>query len=728
MEAINPVSDDIITFPDSNTNPEQIDNEAPVAIIPNQPPTAQAGDDLQVTEGELVILDGTTSSDPEGGELQYHWQQSAGTTVELDDTTTAQCSFDAPEISQPEQLRFLLVVIDAKSATSSDEVVIQVVPLVSEDQDGVDTEIVEGPDPVQPPDILNSNDNQSNGPPTNDNSAPMTGGGTTPPASGGGSIPAAGGGQQPPQPECTLAADCDDGVFCNGVEDCVDVRCVAGELPCPAEESCEEADEQCVAPDSSLSVTQYGITWTFDQPYQVGQFVNGDWWVIPNHTVEAVLVVSVSPAPAGAGTERRNGSMINPLPGGSNYQAFDGRGYGYNESLGVNYPVNLLPESSLVSTISLVTAAGDASKIQTAAVLTCLAAAPAAESFRPAYTGSIKSLYSAAGLRMDLLPELDPVPSTPSIATVLPHFRGVWLDHCSSWSGKTMFPVDHMSGYGREIVVDVSTAAGLLMLNSSVVGDKSELTIGVVQNGIDHFGILQNGGAWYADGGHMSGRKFPILFAGLMLNDASMLAIGSNYTPDHFGEDGQTWYVGVNDIGRVLNCMSSGTAQAGNPTSITLAANGHTSESYVKGNWIYLTAGPGTGEMRWVNNYNTTTKVATVIIPWTVAPTAATQYQLLGYQNEQNGLAEWGIRHWTIPQMDNPSWYASYRQCCTALAWNGELLAARALGLMPAWNHPAVFDYMDRYMEETAADGLYPGWRSWTVFLEEMWDTYRADY
>src|SRR5258708_1896902 len=28
------------------------------------------------------------------------------------------------------------------------------------------------------------------------------------------------------------------------------------------------------------SVSQYGITWTFDQPARVGQFINGDWYVV----------------------------------------------------------------------------------------------------------------------------------------------------------------------------------------------------------------------------------------------------------------------------------------------------------------------------------------------------------------------------------------------------------------------------------------------------------------
>ncbi|MBX3464889.1 MAG: hypothetical protein KF830_17105, partial [Planctomycetes bacterium] len=40
----------------------------------------------------------------------------------------------------------------------------------------------------------------------------------------------------------------------------------------------------------SSSITQWGITWTFDHDYQVGQFCNGDWWV-----VGPVTVVSITP-------------------------------------------------------------------------------------------------------------------------------------------------------------------------------------------------------------------------------------------------------------------------------------------------------------------------------------------------------------------------------------------------------------------------------------------------
>lgn len=35
------------------------------------------------------------------------------------------------------------------------------------------------------------------------------------------------------------------------------------------------------------TISQYGITWIFDQDYEYGQFANGDYWVVgPAHLVE----------------------------------------------------------------------------------------------------------------------------------------------------------------------------------------------------------------------------------------------------------------------------------------------------------------------------------------------------------------------------------------------------------------------------------------------------------
>ena len=49
----------------------------------------------------------------------------------------------------------------------------------------------------------------------------------------------------PPPPQCTTDADCDDGLFCNGVETCVDGVCQNGESPCDSGQTCRE-DVKCI--------------------------------------------------------------------------------------------------------------------------------------------------------------------------------------------------------------------------------------------------------------------------------------------------------------------------------------------------------------------------------------------------------------------------------------------------------------------------------------------------
>jgi len=46
-------------------------------------------------------------------------------------------------------------------------------------------------------------------------------------------------------PECTVNADCDDGLWCNGEETCVDQSCQAGSDPCPV--GCDEANDLCTS-------------------------------------------------------------------------------------------------------------------------------------------------------------------------------------------------------------------------------------------------------------------------------------------------------------------------------------------------------------------------------------------------------------------------------------------------------------------------------------------------
>ncbi len=404
-------------------------------------------------------------------------------------------------------------------------------------------------------------------------------------------------------------------------------------------------------------VSQFGITWTFDKKYPVGQFVNGDWWV-----VGPVVVVGIIPGPG----HGRNGSMVNPQPG--NDQAYDDRIDGFKSGLGVTFPFVLKPGESLVSTISSPEidppsySENNPIWLRAAGVLTCLAQAPPADSFRPPYCGRDKPMYLKAALRKNLLPSLEPVGLRPSLAEIERKFERPWLDHKIGWSCRSMHPYENMVDYGGRISTDIGEGALMLLLDENIVGSKEKLLIRYVQLGIDLYGIASNGGSWPSDGGHASGRKFPILFAGLMLNEPRMLHSEPSV---RFGEDDQTFYVTRDDLEIIHH------DQSGNPRADQ------------------------------------------------------------GYSPNMLGMPEWGIRHFAEPVKDDPSWSAGYRRNLTAGSWCGWILAARILKLKEVWNHDALFDYQDRYMEtELVLGPLIDGrvYRGFSGFAEAFWDKYRKQF
>src|SRR4030043_2201287 len=56
-------------------------------------------------------------------------------------------------------------------------------------------------------------------------------------------------------------------------------------------------------------ISQFGITWTFNKDYSVGQFANGDYWV-----VGPVTITSINPPSTNSGGLVKNGSQVNPNP------------------------------------------------------------------------------------------------------------------------------------------------------------------------------------------------------------------------------------------------------------------------------------------------------------------------------------------------------------------------------------------------------------------------------
>jgi len=70
----------------------------------------------------------------------------------------------------------------------------------------------------------------------------------------------------------------------------------------------------------------------------------------------------------------------------------------------------------------------------------------------------------------------------------------------------------------------------------------------------------------------------------------------------------------------------SGTAQAGTSTTITLKATASATNDIYNGMYVNITGGTGSGQTRLIEDYNGTTKVATVEEAWTVTPDATSTY------------------------------------------------------------------------------------------------------
>ncbi len=387
-------------------------------------------------------------------------------------------------------------------------------------------------------------------------------------------------------------------------------------------------------------ITQYGVTWPFSEPVPAGRFVTGDWWV-----VGPVTVSSVTPVP----TDERHGSVVNPPAG--DRQGYDARINGYDVSLRAKFPLRLESGQSLVSTASVErigektpdTVRGQYCRgpLRTAVVLTCLKKAPPADAFRPAYVGTWKEMFTAAQLRRDVLPQLKAPGPLPDIRVYERDLQRIWLDHMRQWVNRQMHPLENMPDYGREITNIVSDVA-LLVLLEDPQKERETLLLRYVQKGIDYYGVTQSDAdLWIANGGHNSGRKWPILFAGLMLGHRGMMNVKGT-----FQEDQQTYYgKRFGDGGR----KALWTISPNNPNSRHEEADPKTWNTYgdTKGN---------------------------------------------------NGLKADAYR-----KLNGPTWV-------------GQALAARLTGMNAAWNHPAFFEYVDRWwQEETSASPL----------AEAMWETYR---
>jgi hypothetical protein len=452
--------------------------------------------------------------------------------------------------------------------------------------------------------------------------------------------------------------------------------------------------------EKTTSISKDGITWNFSEAVPYGQFVNGDYYV-----VGPVTITKIDPAPTKS-APYENGSVKN-LPTANSKSGFDSRlndgsdeSWWFDASLRSYPPISLKPGDALVSSISLSTihsatevmreSTKSASPVASVSVLTVLSEEPTADAFRPSYCDRKQTVYRANSLQRNLLPSLVPPNphETPTLATFEGYYRRPWID-----TNPFLFdaPADYMPSYGQHIAFADSYAALLLMLNFPAE-EKVNLTNYLVQYGIDLYGCVQAGYGWPAMGGHRSGRKLPIIFAGVLLDNAGMKNVSAEY-PNRFGEDMQTLYIDkLPPAGTYQRAWEGATVIYGGHYGVTV--NG------------------------------------TPVSPGLYGP------------YEQLGPSKW-------PLLGKEQLGESYRRCCTSVSWVGEALAMRLLKAENVWNYPAFFDYVDRWMTENdttaiaeikaqtgydySADWERQGQtRYWLqgnfpqyTFIDDMWRAYR---
>ena len=310
-------------------------------------------------------------------------------------------------------------------------------------------------------------------------------------------------------------------------------------------------------PAVSSILTQRNVTLTFGGVTDVRQSVLGDWFI-----KGPIPVNAISPGPTGSGANARNGCMVNPSDKWKN--GFDGRinqagGVAYDDTYnwGIGLPKTLNPGETLIVAISrypeltfdglTIYDGGNKRCIQEYEIFHCVDTLPPANAFRPSAHGSTKTIYTTDDVNYSLIGTITP-PFDPSVGSnkfnfadikqglLRPNFDGIQK---ISTDTSGLAPNNYQEWYPAYHYGDVNRAAMYTLCNFS---DRNALANRIIQIGIDLYGATQSlNWSWRGGAGYAVGRLMPILYAGKLLNNASMLATPGSTADPKFGEQ-SSWY------------------------------------------------------------------------------------------------------------------------------------------------------------------------------------------
>lgn len=396
------------------------------------------------------------------------------------------------------------------------------------------------------------------------------------------------------------------------------------------------------------------IVFYFQEEYEIGQFVNGDWWVHNNGS--DVVITRITPDSYNDNGRVRHGAELNPQ--NSSHQGYDGLSnvdtadMPYDATKNID-PTNLgadlviPPSSSLIKAVSRVINERRPA-LANAEVLTILAKSPPLNAFRPPLVGSDKTMeVTTDDINYQALGSVERLSTTIDISAYEAFMIKPFLDYNTEWTQRDIHPENNFAHgyvYGRDIAKTTAEIGVQLQLNYSD-DEKKTVLINYIQYAIDLYGVLKNDFHlatgekyfWYNNGGHNQGRKLPILISGLVLNHEGMLGFVNGQAGENllFQEDQQTFYITQYDIDNYPEDDGS-------------------DDPYKRFDFEYTA--------------------------------------------EDIGLAEWGIRNWSNKSLMNANWGAKYRDV------NGSATVATALAifLMEAedeWNYSPFTDYAKRYYQ-----------------------------
>lgn len=504
---------------------------------------------------------------------------------------------------------------------------------------------------------------------------------------------------------------------------------------------------------TGTGVTECVVTETNDEnPLRTGNGINKNG----NYTVSVAQTVSSrSMAINFTSGFWWHGSQLDIEPG--NKQAFDStlKTGGYDPAQQATFPLVISATSgprSLVKGVSYTdwdfSTSGDGSHrpLKFAAVLT-IVNEPMVDShlkFRPGVCGTPanKNILNSTDIIGSALPSIDVNTVTdPVLKSIIDgfnfngvrlKFRHLMLDYYTDWTGRYIHPGDVMPAYGSDVSNNISNAIMATCFNSFDMSklDHKRYLYGILQYAIDLASAIKNGTRWDSNGGHLSGRKLPLLFAEKLFgsNGGTYFreAIQEN---EKFGASvpstsitSSSWAAGVATITTSTQLATTRMQTLRIINASNPAYNGFLTVKKVISStqfeaWLWGEVNPGanltSGTLQRPRLFQ---EDEDTYYSWASGSKKALWGTLFGGESDYWSEIATGSGSRTVRDpfgyIDGGSpgynsvygWIGgqsnSYQVCCTTNQYKYAATAARLLNLVETWNYPPFFDYVDRVFAE----------------------------